>query len=263
MKTGVLLIGFFFLAGILKTWTNSTAHPEMSALKSDPNPSGRSFAVVELFTSEGCSSCPPADKLLAEIVEEAAKKQQRIFALAFHVDYWDYIGWKDPFADWAYSDRQREYAAIFRRSQIYTPQMIVNGQSEFVGSNRSKAESAIAWALSQSQMMEIKLQKLGGAQVSELRLSFEVSPARKGSVLHLALVERDLVNNIKRGENSGRTLSHDNVVRVFKTIALNGASGETVLMIPSFVNLKKSSIIAYVQDTATLKIVGASSIDSL
>ena len=97
------------------------------------------FAVVELFTSEGCSSCPPAEALLNQIHPRAAKSGQRIYTLAFHVDYWDRLGWKDPFSEAAYSQRQNSYANGFGEDRIYTPQMIVNGRGGFVGSDAGEA----------------------------------------------------------------------------------------------------------------------------
>src|SRR5882757_10188754 len=96
-------------------------------------PAANGFAVVELFTSEGCSSCPSADALVAAVQKE--NKDQPVYILAFHVDYWDRLGWKDAFSDAAYSDRQRAYASWLRLSSIYTPQVVVNGRKEFVGSD--------------------------------------------------------------------------------------------------------------------------------
>lgn len=219
------------------------------------------FAVVELFTSEGCSSCPPADRLLGEIVNEARKKDQPIYALAFHVDYWDYIGWKDPFADRAFSERQRRYAQAFRAGRIYTPQMVINGEHEFVGSNRNKAETAIESELGEQAKVSVKLTKPQMTE-SSLKLGYELSSAPEKSVLHAAVVERDLVNHIKRGENSGRTLHHDNVVRTFKTMELHGKkSGEIIVKFPAEVNPKHSSFIVYVQDPGSMQILGAASVE--
>ncbi len=259
MKFGVLMIGVIILASIIKFLPDSSAHLE-GATKFAPKSSEQSFAVVELFSSEGCSSCPPADRLLGEIVDAATKQQQRIFALAFHVDYWDYIGWNDPFANRAYSDRQREYARAFRNSQIYTPQMIVNGQREFVGSERAKAQASLEWALSQPAGVAVSLDKFESDPSNEVRLSYEVTPTPEDAVLHIALIERDLRNNVRRGENAGRVLHHDNVVRAFKTVSLREAvKGEITIEIPSAVNLSNSSIIGYVQNLATMKILGATS----
>jgi hypothetical protein len=107
-----------------------------------PAPAAPGFAVVELFTSEGCSSCPPADQVLADVSHGAG-----VYALEYHVDYWNSLGCRDPYSAAAYSDRQRAYADALGEDQVYTPQMIVNGTNAFVGSNRQRAEAAIAAGL--------------------------------------------------------------------------------------------------------------------
>src|SRR5271167_1475342 len=112
-----------------------------------PHQGGAPCAVVELFTSEGCSSCPPADAALAEMAANARKSGAPVFALAFHVDYWNYLGWTDRFSDAAYTRRQSDYARAFNTDQVYTPQMIVNGVDQFVGSDRDAAKRAIDAAL--------------------------------------------------------------------------------------------------------------------
>ena len=105
-------------------------------------------AVLELFTSQGCSSCPSADKLLTETLAEATKTNRNIIGLSFHVDYWDRLGWKDPFSNHAFTKRQYPYGERFGLNGVYTPQEVVNGQQEFVGSNRVKQSSALIAALS-------------------------------------------------------------------------------------------------------------------
>ncbi|MEO1256072.1 MAG: DUF1223 domain-containing protein, partial [Bacteroidota bacterium] len=99
--------------------------------------------MIELFTSEGCSSCPPADRLLSSVINNTDKNVE-VLGLSFHVDYWDYIGWKDPYASKAYSTRQRVYGRKFQNRSIYTPQMIVNGKHEFVGSNRNALNQSLS-----------------------------------------------------------------------------------------------------------------------
>src|SRR5436305_253879 len=111
------------------------------------------IAVVELFTSEGCSSCPPADELLSDL--KTSMRGKNIFLLAFHVDYWNYLGWNDRFSDAAFSKRQSHYADVLH-AEVYTPQMIVNGQKVFVGSKRSEAEDAIADALKNPTTIKIQ-----------------------------------------------------------------------------------------------------------
>ena len=148
---------------------NGASHGQ-SEVQTDDNNSPSSFAVVELFTSEGCSSCPPADKLLGEIVANARENKKSVFALAFHVDYWDYIGWKDPYAKKAFSERQQRYAQTFRSNRIYTPQMVVNGTEEFVGSNRAKARANIESALKKSADFTLFLEKSSSKESNQLQI---------------------------------------------------------------------------------------------
>lgn len=249
----ILSLYSLIIIGII-TDANSSAQLKTASDKNSRLP----FAVVELFTSEGCSSCPPADELLGDIIAQARKNNQNIFALAFHVDYWDYIGWKDPYAKKIYSDRQRKYAQAFRSSRIYTPQMIVNGKEEFIGSNRHQAKSAIKSALSQSARAEVSL-KLNKLQADDMNIEYAISEFLDEAMVHFALVERDLVQNVKRGENSGRVLKHENVVRSFETVT--SKSGVVSLEVPTDMTLENSSIIAYVQNSATMEILGAGILD--
>lgn len=221
-----------------------------------------SFAVVELFTSEGCSSCPPADRLLGEIVSQARAKGKPIYGLAFHVDYWDYIGWKDPYASSEFSDRQRRYAQAFGSSRIYTPQMVVNGRKEFVGSNEHKANSAIESALEQPPVVTVNI-TLSDVLVNEgaVTFAYEIPPAPEDAVINFALVERHLEQDVRRGENRGRTLQHENVVRAFKTVASGKSSDNLSLDVPEGVRLENSSLIAYVQHDRTMEIMGATGVD--
>jgi hypothetical protein len=259
MKLFVMLFGLLFLAVTFKIWANYAGeHPE--AATEPASVFAESFAVVELFTSEGCSSCPPADRLLGEMVDEAAKNNLRVFALAFHVDYWDYIGWKDPFADPAFSDRQRNYASALGSGRIYTPQMVVNGQREFVGSNRSKAESSIEWALTRSPRVRLQFSKIE-SKPEKMIIDYEVDTSPDNAVLNVAVVERDLKSDIRRGENAGRVLHHDNVVRVFKSVKLDEATGEISVAIPKGIDTSKSSIIGYVQNVKTMEILGAAGVE--
>ena len=218
------------------------------------------FAVVELFTSEGCSSCPPADKLLGQIDERARADGSRVFPLAFHVDYWNHLGWTDPFSSEASSNRQRDYGRALHLESIYTPQMIVNGEREFVGSNGEIAEKAVSEALSRPGENTITLHLGVGREYGDVLTEYDVAGERKGRVLNIALVESDLTVKVPRGENSGRTLRHDNVVRQFTTVRLDDAAqGNLSIPVPPGAQRKKLLVIAYVQDPVSMKITGATS----
>lgn len=168
--------------------------------------------VVELFTSQGCSSCPPADRLAGEL-----RRREGVIVLSFHVDYWDYIGWKDPFALTISGDRQRAYTAELGKPYLYTPQMVVGGEIDVNGTDRQGIESAI-------RMLRKK-----GAMVADVTLTrtppggirIEVQPRRdwQGSAsVWLARFDDQNVTQIQRGENAGRTLTYHQTVREFRRL---------------------------------------------
>jgi hypothetical protein len=213
--------------------------------------------LLELFTSQGCSSCPPADAVLRELATH-----QDLLPLAFHVDYWNNLGWHDPYSDVAFSRRQRDYVKALKADQVYTPQMVVNGSTEFVGSDRTRARDRIDLALKQPVQATVTLSQEEKKDPSSVVFAYEVSRAPQGSVLNVAVVERGLVSEVKRGENRGQTLRHENVVRAFQTNRLGKAEKGTVqLKLPTGLVRKNSSAIAYVQDADTWAVLGATAID--
>ena len=216
---------------------------------------GQGIALIELFTSQGCSSCPAADKNLSEIIQQAEKDGKPVFGLSFHVDYWNYIGWKDPYSSKDYTARQQKYSRTLRSNSVYTPQMIVNGNVEFVGSSKREAESAIAQALKQKSAFNIKIIDLL-VQEDKMILKYSVTGNPTNEILNLAIVERGVENDVLLGENKGKKLHHDNVVRAFRSFPLQ-RQGELELTIPSS-NLMKTSAVLYIQD-ATWKVITATS----
>ncbi|MEP0546540.1 MAG: DUF1223 domain-containing protein [Rhodothermales bacterium] len=213
-------------------------------------PAAAPVAVVELFTSEGCSSCPPADRLLLDFAE---RSDDRLYPLAFHVDYWNRLGWTDPFSDEAYSQRQRAYARVIGSGRVYTPQMIVNGRTEFVGSRRAQAEQALQRALERPARTTIDL--TGSLEGRTVEIAYAVKGAPEGTVLNLALVQQRAEQDVPRGENAGRTLYHANVVRAFETVS-DGA-GVQRLALPRGLRAEDAAVIGYAQLPATMEIVGA------
>jgi hypothetical protein len=160
--------------------------------------------VVELFTSEGCSSCPPADALLAELAS-----RPEVLALSFHVDYWDRLGWKDPFSSVAATARQRRYAQLLRTDMVYTPQIVVDGHWQAVGSDQSAIEQAIGAARRASAAVPLMLSlDHGRARV----VIGSVASGASGSVV-LVGFDRRHIDAVRGGENGGRTLTHVDVVR--------------------------------------------------
>jgi hypothetical protein len=213
------------------------------------------FAIVELFTSEGCSSCPPADDVLRDLVAEAARTGHRIYALAFHVGYWNSLGWADPYSSSMSTDRQHAYAHALGQQGVYTPEMIVNGNEAFVGSDSSRARKAVGAALRGPSGIVIDLRPTMAD--GQAVVDFNVRNAPRGEVLHLALIQLAAQTRILAGENAGRTLRHTNVVRGFQTVQLAaGASGRV-----SFPRLSdavgRTGVIAYVQNPETMTVHGA------
>ena len=219
--------------------------------------SGNGFAVVELFTSEGCSSCPPADALIAQVQQE--DKDLPVYILAFHVDYWNRLGWKDAFSDAAYSDRQRQYAAWLNLSSVYTPQVVVNGRQEFVGSESGALHTAIQSGLEQQGTVQLALTglKLAGGRLDwQCRAEGLSGSSHVGVVV--ALVERSAVTAVKAGENSGRTLSHVQIVRQLGMGSLDGkGDGAGKLEWPAEIVPGEGEVIAFLQDRDNGKIIAA------
>jgi len=168
----------------------------------------KDLTVVELFTSEGCSSCPPADTFVGELAD-----RDDILALALHVDYWDYIGWKDRFANPSYTQRQRDYAKQFKLRYVYTPQVVVDGAFQSVGSDRGQVLDAIAQS---RKFKKIPVQLENSVEGMVLKLAkAEVGQVNVYSVFY----DRSRETDVRRGENSGRKLVHANVVRDMTRLA--------------------------------------------
>lgn len=217
------------------------------------------FALVELFTSEGCSSCPPADKLAERLVKET--QGMPIYILAYHVDYWDRLGWKDTFSSAEFSARQRRYAGWFNRKGVYTPQVVVNGQKEFVGSNESLLRSAIDSYLQTKFPVQLKLNDLQQAN-GRVALKYTVEN-RSSGILTFAVVQKSARVEIKHGENGGKTLSHVNVVRKLQYLSLNAQSGRVNLTVPKDIKGNNLEIIGFIQNDANGEILAAERIASV
>jgi hypothetical protein len=166
--------------------------------------------VVELFTSEGCSSCPPADALLAELAG-----RPDVLALSFHVDYWDRLGWRDPFSSPAATERQQRYAELLRLATVYTPQMVVDGRWQAVGSDHAEVQRALDSA--GHTVAEVPVALAIDRGLAQIKLGAAGDPV-SGAVLLIGF-DRRHVTAVQRGENSGRTLAHVDVVRGIEQVA--------------------------------------------
>ena len=204
----------FGVAGVLST---GQARAQSEAEPGTP-------VVVELFTSQGCSACPPADELLHKL---AARDD--VIALALHVDYWDYIGWKDRFALPGHTRRQKGYAKAAGRRMIYTPQMIINGVDHVVGNHPMDVSDLIALHEARSRPVALELETAGGKTILTLRATGEVS-----GEIQVMLVDYDpeATVEITRGENAGRTISYANIVESWQELGVWDGSAEFRTVLP-------------------------------
>jgi len=214
------------------------------------------FAVVELFTSEGCSTCPPADQLLSTIIHETEKDQRKIFALSFHVDYWNRAGWKDPFSKNQFTFRQENYSRVLPDKELYTPQIIVNGKTEGTGSDHAAAKKAIDEALNAPAFLDATVH-MDSTHADTLFVTYTSSKTDKNFVFRFALSENDLSSQVTSGENKGKMLHHDSVVRIFFSLDIVEEKGQVKIPLKDFVPNAKCSLTGFVQHKQSMKILGA------
>lgn len=224
--------------------------------KEMPSPLVQSFvsapkgiAVVELFTSEGCSSCPPADAIVAKLLSE---KKENVFVLGFHVDYWNRLGWTDPFSTTQSTDRQRAYAKALSLESTYTPQVVVNGTTEFVGSDEKRLNGVVNDALKKEAIagLNVQAKRTGGT----VTVKYETS--EKDAVINAALVQSEAVTKVGGGENGGRTLHHVNVVRAFVSTNANH-NGSLTLLVPKELRNEQVQAIVYLQQKKSGVVIAA------
>lgn len=201
--------------------------------------SGTVPVVVELFSSEGCSSCPPADKVLDDLATTQPIDGVDVIALEMHVDYWNDLGWTDPFSDARFSERQRSYARVGNRSGVFTPEAIVDGASSIIGSDRGALSAAITRARDRAHVT-VALTGTGSAVQVTLGDLDAVTPAS----LWIAVTESGLETAVPSGENSGRTLRHAPVVRALER-AGDARAGVTPIVVPR-VSVRKGPLSAVV-----------------
>jgi hypothetical protein len=227
--------------------------------------------VVELFTSEGCSDCPPADTLLEKLAATQPVAGAEIVALGEHVDYWDRLGWKDRFSSAAVTGRQQGYQARFGTESIYTPQMVVDGRAEFVGSDATTARKAIERSLkSPHGVIALDAVNVGAEFDRPIRIRVSatdlptISPGDHADIV-LLITESGLKTDVKRGENHGRTLSHAPVVRYMATIGqiADGAiigSARADFAIAADWQRDHLTVVSFVQEVRSRTILAAASV---
>jgi hypothetical protein len=213
--------------------------------------------IVELFTSEGCSDCPPADILLAKLQSRQPVPGARIIALGEHVDYWDHQGWRDPFSSAQFSRRQEAYSQVFHDQGPYTPEMVVDGETGFVGSEGNRALQAIARAAREPKTA-VRL----AAKGTNVSIQTD-APARDADVL-LAVTEDNLLSNVSAGENQGRKLVHSAVVRSLRVVgkARKGEPFTAQVTTPRADSWKPENLhaVVFLEDRATHLVLGATEI---
>jgi hypothetical protein len=227
--------------------------------------------LVELFTSEGCSSCPPADELLTRLEQTQPVAGAEVIALSEHVDYWNRLGWTDPYSSAEFSKRQNDYASALETDEVYTPQMIVDGRVQFVGSNLNRAREAVNVAARDSKaVVTVRLASEDQPAASiTLAVRIDSLPERwKGDSAHvlLAITESGLRSNVASGENAGRHLTHSAVVRRLSRLGdidprESGAfAAQPVVRIEKMWKRDSLKAVVFVQDQSSLRVLGASAV---
>jgi hypothetical protein len=258
----IVLVAVFFLAIQLP----ERLRGESSSESGSGGDGSRTPVLIELFTSEGCSDCPPADALLQELDRSQPIQGVDLIVLSEHVDYWDDDGWRDPYSSHAYSERQRAYADHLGLSSVYTPQMVVDGRFEVVGSDRKQAIAAIENA-TKAEKIPIRISSIrtGAGDAVAMRVEAGELPssiaATSADVL-IATADESDESHVSRGENAGRTLRHVAVLRRITRVGIvNRSSGFSREI---SVNVKNTSmghlrIVVILQETAAGRVLGAGS----
>jgi hypothetical protein len=275
LRPAIALVTISFLVPVIARAPSSAAANSRDVRSEQAGQAATKSAtpvLVELFTSEGCSSCPPADKLLAQIDAHQPVSGADAIILEEHVDYWDGQGWPDPFASKAATQRQEDYAKILH-AEVYTPQMIVDGRVEVLGSDEHAAQRAIQIATG-APKTDLDLSwvgataTMGGPKLLRIRLA-KLSAASASDAQHaevfMAITESHLHSDVRRGENAGRGLEHDGVVRKLTDLGKADGTGEfsygaqiAVKLSPDW-KRENVRVVVFVQDTRTRRIYAATS----
>lgn len=248
MKTGLFSKTFLSVmaASLFFSAFAMMGHKQLNislAKKDRPGNAAEGIAVMELFTSQGCSSCPPADALLAAY---AASGDPHIIPLSFHVDYWNRLGWADPFSSNLYSARQQWYSKYLPGGSVYTPQLVVNGNTETVGNNREAVGKLVQKALKTAVSGHITADNLV-VENNSLHFHYTVSGIHDSEMLNIALIEKAATTQIRAGENKGVTITNRNIVRSFKTVSLVSEKQEIIALPPGF-QKEGYALVLYTQD---------------
>ena len=208
--------------------------------------------VLELFTSQGCSSCPPADKLLAQVQEQYPNE---VLALSYHVDYWDYIGWKAPFGSSAYTKKQRAYNRKFRENSNYTPQLVINGKEHLVGSNSRVLAQKLNEYGKRSLENKVTLSAVKKT-AGKVDFMYAVAGDLNEKLLRAVLVLDEKTTWVQRGENRNRELQNSHVVVAEKYLDLTESKGNLSMTIPALVSKNDAVSLIVLTENEALDITG-------
>ncbi len=212
------------------------------------------LTVIELFTSQGCSSCPAADKLMEKYIN-----QKNVVVLSYHVDYWNRLGWTDPFSSKAFSQRQYEYARKFKLNGPYTPQLIINGEEEMIGSDEGKITQTLKNKLAETATADLQIKEVKTAN-GKIVFNYTITGNKNNLILNVALIQKKATTSIEAGENKGINLTNFNVVRNFKYIpVLINEEGTASIDMVQNVDRKDLILVTFIQDAVTLKVAGGTS----
>jgi hypothetical protein len=212
----------------------------------------RGFVVMELFTSQGCNNCPSADNLLGTYAD---KNDDHIIPIAFHVDYWNRLGWKDSLSDHQYAVRQAYYDAHYLHAGIYTPQLVLNGEREMIGSEYVNVNKAVPEVLKEVPAVSIEIKDIT-VENDAVQVQYTIDGPLTNATLNTVLIQHQTTTYVKAGENEGATLVNYNVARGLITEPA-AADGTGSIQLPLSIDTKELSIVLFTQDTVTGKITGA------
>ena len=258
MKIFLSLIAVLSFFGLIIFSTQKLADAENSERVSRAK--SKTPVLVELFTSEGCATCPPVERNLAILQREQSNPEAEIITLALHVDYWNGLGWTDKYASPFYSQRQTIYGQKFKIGSIYTPQMVVDGAKHLVGNKLNEVQKTIT-ELAKIQKANVELTLAS----EKLKVKISDIPKHEDASVYLAIAENNLTTKIERGENGGRTLEHTSVVRQLKPLGRitaqdTGYETESMLELQSDWKRENIKFVVFLQENQSRRILGVNSL---
>lgn len=284
MKRGILISIGFFAVLVIILGLNVPSETESPDETEGPDETediviergldaGEKVVILELFTSQGCSSCPPAESVLSKIARDK-KYATSVIPLAYHVDYWDYLGWKDPYASGKWTERQADYREAFGGATLYTPQIVIQGRYEMVGSNESRIKKQINHLLGDQSSEGFNL-AIKDASVASSSVALDVQASRKDVgedellVLVSVIYENAAATNVQAGENAGRTLRNNYVVRSLEMEPLLFDDTQTSKQIQVSLLLDETwqreqlGVASWIQDPQSMRIYDAAAVSTL